>query len=76
MYNHTHTIYTDQTEKFAVRSIRGKKYMVIAHHVDSNWTLIETTIHRTEEELIGARCKILTRMKKQCIVPKHQVLDN
>ena len=50
--------------------------MVVAHHFDSNWTLIETTSRRTEGGLIGARRRILTRMKKQGIVPKHQVLDN
>ena len=47
VYDHTHTMYTDQTGKFPVRSSRGKQYMVVAHHVDRNWTLIETTSHRT-----------------------------
>ena len=36
------TMYTDQTEKFPMRSIRGQQYQVISHHIDSNWTLIET----------------------------------
>ena len=76
VYDHTHTMYTDQTGKFPVRSSRGQQYIVVSHHVDSNWTLIETTSHRTEGGLIGARRRILSRMKKQGIVPKHQVLDN
>ena len=50
--------------------------MVVSHHMDSNWTLIETTSHRTTGELIGGRRRILTRMKSRGIVPKHQILDN
>ena len=76
VYNHTHTVYTDQTGKFPFISIRGQQYMVVSHHVDSNWTLIKITSHRTEGGLIGARRRILARMKNQGIVPKHQVLDN
>ena len=41
VYDHTQTINTDQTGKFPVRSSRGQQYMVVAHHVDSNWTLID-----------------------------------
>ena len=50
--------------------------MVVAHHVDSNWTLIKMTSPRTEGELIRDQHRILARMKKQGILPKHQVLDN
>ena len=50
--------------------------MVVAHHMDSKWTLIEKTSHRTKGELIGARRRILSRMKSRGIVPKHQILDN
>ena len=50
--------------------------MVVAHHMDSNWTLIETTSHCTTEELIRDRHRILDRMKSRGIVPKHQILDN
>ena len=48
VYDHTHTMYTDQTGKFPFRSSRGQQYMVVAHHVVSNWTLIETPSRHTE----------------------------
>ena len=54
VYDHAHTIYTDQTGKLPVRSSCGKQYMVVAHHVGSNWTLIKTASRHTEGELIGA----------------------
>ena len=69
-------MYIDQTGKFPVKSSRGQQYMVVAHHMDSHWTLIETTSHRTTGELIGARRRILARMKSRGIAPKHQILDN
>ena len=69
-------MYTDQTGKFPVFSSSGQQYQVVAHQVDSNWTLIETTSRRTEGGLIRARRKILARMKQRGIIPKHQVLDN
>ena len=50
--------------------------MLVAHHFDRNWPLIKMTRNRKEGELIGARRRILAKMKKQGIVPKHQVLDN
>ena len=76
VYNPTETMYTDQTGKFPVLSSYGQQYQVVAHHVDSNWTLIETTSHCTEWELIGARRKIFARMKQWGIIPKYQVLEN
>ena len=76
VYNPIETLYTDQTGKFPVRSSSGQHYQVVSHHVDSNWTLIETTSRCTEGELIGSRRKILTRMKQRGIIPKHQLLDN
>ena len=76
VYNPTKNIYMDQTGKFPFRSSCGQQYQVVAHHVDSNWTLIETTSCCNEGGLIGARHKILARMKQRGIIPKHQVLDN
>ena len=69
-------MYTNQTGKFPVRSIRGQQYQVVAHHIDSNWKIIETTKRRIEGELIEARRRILRCMQERGIVPKHQVLDN
>ena len=76
VYNPTETMYTEQTGKFSVHSSSGQHYQLVAHHVEYNWTLIETTSRRTEGELIGARRKILARIKQRGIIPKHQVLDN
>ena len=70
------TLYTDETEKIPFRSIRGQKYQVVAHHINSNWTLIKTTKRRIERDLIKARRRILRRMQERFIVLKHQVLEN
>ena len=48
VYDPNSTLYIDQTVKFPVRSIPGNQYQVVPHHIDSNWTLIETTKIRTE----------------------------
>ena len=69
-------MYTDQTGIFPVLSSCGQQYQSVSHHVESNWTLIKTTSHRTQGELIEARRKITARMKQRGIIPKHQVLDN
>ena len=70
------TIYTDQTGQFPQRSIRGNKYQMLLHYIDSNSTWVEPIKNKTKEEMILARQRALVCMKNQCIVPKHQVLDN
>ena len=45
-------MYTDQTGKFPVQSSRGQQYQVVAHNIDINWTLTETTKRRTEGDLV------------------------
>ena len=55
VYNPKDTIYTNQSGKFPVHSSSGQQYQVVAHHVDSNWTFIETTSCPTEGRLIGTR---------------------
>ena len=48
------TMKTDQKGKLPVRSSRGQQYQVVAHYIDINWTLVDTTKRRTEGELIAA----------------------
>ena len=69
-------MYTDQTGKFPHISSLGNQYIMILHDVDSNSTWAEALKNNTEGELILARQRALTRMKRCGIVPKHQILDN
>ena len=46
------TMYTDQTEKLPVRLSQGQPHQVVAHNINSNRTLIETTKIITEGDVI------------------------
>jgi hypothetical protein len=54
----------------------GNKYIMVLHDVDSNSSWAEPMRNQTGGELILARYRALTRMQRQGINPKHQVLDN
>ena len=43
------TIYTDQTEKFPITSLRSHKYIMIMCEIDGNAVLVEPTKNKTEE---------------------------
>jgi hypothetical protein len=49
---------------------------MLLHHVDSNSLWVEPLKNQTEGLLIAAQTQALERMRKQGIVPKHQILDN
>ena len=40
VYNVKHTLYSDQTGQFPETSIRGNKYQMFLHEIDSNKTWI------------------------------------
>ena len=72
----SNTMFSDQTGEFPFISSRGNKYIMLVHHVDSNSTWVEPLKNQLEGTLIAARTTILERMRRQGIVPKHQILDN
>ena len=49
---------------------------MVIHHVDSNSFWMEPLKNQKEGALIAAQTTILERMRRQEIVPKHQILDN
>ena len=49
---------------------------MLIHHFDSNPTWVEPLKNQTERFLIAARAAILEQMRRQGIIPKHQILDN
>ena len=75
MYEPKSTMYTDQTGKLPHRLSRGNRYKTILNKIDGNYNCIEPMKNNTEGEMILARSRALERMKKQDIVPIHQVLE-
>ena len=75
-YDTRDTVYTDLTGKFSPCSSRGNNYQLIGVDIDSNSSWIEPVRSRSTNNLITARCAVLTCMKAQGIVPQHQILDN
>ncbi len=49
---------------------------MLLHHIDSNSFWVEPLKNQTEGLLIVAWTQALEQMRKQGIVPKHQILDN
>ena len=76
LYKNRDTIYTDQTSDFPHIPSRGKNYQILIHEIDGNSTWVEPMKNKTQGEMINARRRALLRMKLQCIVPLHQILDN
>jgi len=72
----SNTMFSDQTGEFPFVSSQNNKFIMIVHHVDSNSTWVEPLKNQREGTLIEARTKIFVRMRRQGIVPKHQILDN
>jgi hypothetical protein len=69
-------MYSDQTGKFPAVSSKGNRYIMVLHDVDSNLSWAEPMKNQTGGELILARNWALTRMQRQGINPKHQILNN
>ena len=49
---------------------------MLLHHVDSKLFWVEPLKNQMEGLLIAAQMQALKRMRRQGIVPKHQILDN
>jgi hypothetical protein len=75
--NHlTTTMHTNQTGEFPFISSHGNKLIMILNHDDSNSSWVEPLKNQTKGSLINARTQALNQMRRQGIVPKHQILDN
>ena len=74
--NLNNTIYTDQTGKFNVRSIRGYQYILITYSYDANAILVRPLWTRKGIELLDAIKEIHTYLIQRGFQPKHQILDN
>ncbi len=72
----TATIYADQTGDFPYISSQGNRSVMLLHHVNSNSFWVEPLKNQAEGSLIAKQMQALKQMRKQGIVPKHQILDN
>jgi hypothetical protein len=72
----TATIDADQTGNFPYISIQGNRSIMLLHHVDSNSFWVEPLKNQTEGLLIATQMQALEPIRKQGIVPKHQILGN
>jgi hypothetical protein len=72
----TGTLYADQTVDFPHISSHGNRSIMLLHHIDSNSMWVEPLKNQKEPMLIAAQTRALERMRRQGIVPKHQILDN
>jgi len=70
------TMFSDQMGAFPCVSSQNNKFIMVVHHVDSNSTWVEPLHDQLEGTITAAQTKILERMRRQGIVPKHQILDN
>ena len=69
-------MYADQTGFSLAVSSLGNKYIMILHHVDSNTSWSEAMQNQLGGKLILARARALAQMRRQGLIPKHQILDN
>jgi hypothetical protein len=76
IYELKKTMYSDQTECFPQVSSLGNKYIMVIHNVESNSSWVEALKDNTSGKLILGHARALEQIKKDGIVPKHQVLDN
>ncbi len=72
----TGTLYADQTGDFPHVSSHGNRSIMLLHHIDSNSMWVESLKNQKEPTLIAAQMCALEQMRRQGIVPKHQILAN
>jgi len=71
-----HSIYSDQTGRFPMKSSKGNQYIMVLAHIDSGAILVAAMKDRTSGEMIRAYQSLIDRLKARGIQPKHHVLDN
>jgi hypothetical protein len=69
-------IYTDQTGRFPVVSIKGNKYIMILYDYDSNAILAQPIKDRTAPELLRAFQVMEQELVARGLKPKFMKLDN
>ena len=69
-------IYTDQTGRFPVTSIRGNKYILVAYHFDSNTIHAEPLKTRSGLDLTTAYQKLHSLLTNRGLRPQLHILDN
>ena len=57
-------MYTDQTGKFPVRSVRGMQYIMVLLEMDFNVILVEPMRNITSGEMVKAYQTLLDRLKE------------
>ena len=72
----TGKIYIDQTGRFPVISSKGKQYILVVYHYDSNTIYAETLKPRTYLALTAAYEKIHKLLTERSLQPKLHILDN
>ncbi len=70
------SIHTDQTGAFPFTSQHGNRYIMVAIHLDANYSFVEPMRSRLKEEMIRAHKKIITRMKAAGHGIRKHTLDN
>ena len=68
-------ISSDQTRRFPVISIRGKKYIMVVVDYDSDTILEQTLTPRTETDLLGAITKLFKHLVDRGLQPHLYMLD-
>ena len=70
------TSYTDQTDKFLVRSSGGHQYIMVLLNMDSSYIIMESMKNRHLSEIVMTYQILIDRLKACGINPKQHVLDN
>jgi hypothetical protein len=76
MYMVCKTMFSNQTGQFPIRSLYGKKYIMVMVEINSNAILVEPMKNRKDAKMIRAYNALLLRLKWAGIVPEKHVLDN
>ena len=69
-------LYTDDCGRFPIISRSGNKYILIAHHCDSNTIIQEPFANRKKKHMIRAYCSIMKRLDDCGHQVDVRILDN
>lgn len=69
-------IYTDQTGRFPVTSLRGNKYLMVLYNYNANAILAEPMRNRTDDKIIRAYQTLHHCLVAAGLNPRLQKLDN
>ncbi len=70
------TMFSDQTGRFPIQSLRGNKYIMVMVEINSNTILVEPMKNHKDAKMIQAYNTLLLQLKWSGITPKKHVLDN